>query len=76
MVYGTHAGEPYMKHLDGDLWELRPMRDRVLFAAWVDGSFVLLHHFMKRTQKTPPKEIQQAKKELADYKSRNSQSNV
>ena len=26
-LYGTQAGEPYMKHLDGDIWELRPIRD-------------------------------------------------
>ena len=26
--YGTQAGEPYIKHLDGDIWELRPLRDR------------------------------------------------
>ena len=25
--YGTRAGEPYVKHLDGDIWELRPLRD-------------------------------------------------
>lgn len=28
--YGTQAGEPYVKHLDGDIWELRPLRDRIL----------------------------------------------
>lgn len=27
--YGTQAGEPYVKHLDGDIWELRPLRDRI-----------------------------------------------
>ncbi len=64
--YGTQAGEPYIKHLDGDIWELRPLRDRILFVAWVNGSFVLLHHFMKQTQKTPVREIDKAKRELAD----------
>ena len=59
-------GEPYVKHLDGPIWELRPIRDRILFAAWVNGSFVLLHSFMKKTQKTPAREIEQAKRELAD----------
>lgn len=69
-VYGTVIGEPYIKHLDGDIWELRPLRDRILFVAWSSGSFVLLHHFMKRTQKTPAREIDKAKKELADLKER------
>ena len=61
--YGFSAGEPYLKHLDGSIWELRPLRDRVLFVAWADNSFVLLHHFMKQTQKTPLREIAKAKKE-------------
>ncbi len=64
--YGTQTGEPYIKHLDGDIWELRPIRDRILFAAWVDGSFILLHQFMKKTQKTPQREIEKAKREFAD----------
>lgn len=68
--YGTRAGEPYIKHLDGDIWELRPLRDRILFVAWTNNSFVLLHHFMKKTQKTPPREIEKAKRELADLKER------
>ncbi|MDD6395618.1 MAG: type II toxin-antitoxin system RelE/ParE family toxin [Acutalibacteraceae bacterium] len=64
--YGTQAGEPYIKHIDGDIWELRPLRDRILFVCWYNGSFVLLHQFMKKTQKTPAREIEKAKKELAD----------
>lgn len=68
--YGTQAGEPYIKHLDGEIWELRPLRDRILFVAWTDGGFVLLHQFMKKTQKTPPKEIAKAKRELADLRER------
>jgi phage-related protein len=67
---GTEAREPYVKHLVDDIWELRPMRDRILFAAWDGDSFVLLHHFMKKTQKTPPNEIEQAKRNLADYRAR------
>ena len=65
-VYGKQLGEPYIKHLDGDIWELRPLRDRILFVAWHEGGFVLLHQFMKKTQKTPAREIEQAKRELAD----------
>jgi phage-related protein len=65
--YGTLAGVPYVKHLDGDIWELRPLRDRVLFAAWIDGSYVLLHHFMKSGRTTPRWEINKAKREFADF---------
>jgi Phage-related protein len=64
--YGTQVGEPYIKHIDGDIWELRPLRDRILFVGWVNGSYVLLHHFMKQTSKTPAREIEKAKRELED----------
>jgi len=67
---GQAAGDPYVKHLNGEIWELRPLRDRILFAAWDGESFILLHHFMKKTQKTPPIEIKQAKRNLADYRER------
>ena len=67
---GLSIGEPYIKHLDGDIWELRPLRDRILFAAWDGKSFMLLHHFMKDTRKTPPKEIDQAKRNLDDIRER------
>jgi len=65
--YGTRAGEPYVKHLDGEIWELRPLRDRVLFAGVVGGRYVLLHHFLKTTQKTPARQIEKAKRELMDF---------
>ena len=64
---GKQAGEPYMKHLDGEIWEIRPLQDRFLFAAWDGNRFILLHHFVKKTQKAPPREIKQAKRNLADY---------
>ena len=69
-VNGKQAGAPYIKHLDGEIWEFRPLKDRILFAAWVGESFILLHHFVKKTQKTPPREIAQAKRNLADMKER------
>ena len=69
-VHGTYASAKYVDHLEGDIWELRPLRNRVLFAAWYDGGFILLHHFMKQTQKTPKREIEKAKRNLADLRER------
>ena len=60
----------YAKHLDGEIWELRPARNRILFAAVVGGRYVLLHYFLKTTQKTPLREIEAAKRELEDFKKR------
>ena len=67
---GHKAKEPYAKHLSGDIWELRPLRDRILYAAWDDNCFILLHHFVKKTQKTPPRELKKAKRNLADIRER------
>lgn len=57
-ISGTYLPESYIKHLDGEIWELRPINNRILFAGWVDGAFVLLHSFVKKTQKTPKREIE------------------
>ena len=65
--YGLQLTEPYIKHLDGDIWELRPTSDRILFAGVIGNDFVLLHQFEKKTQKTPRREIRQAEKELKDF---------
>lgn len=66
--YGLLLREPYIKPIDGDIWELRPINDRIFFVAWNGGRFVLLHHFTKKSRKTPTKEIAKAKRELADLK--------
>jgi len=69
--YGTEKlNAKYTKHLEGDIWELRPIRDRILFAAVVNGKYVLLHQFIKKSQKTPKHEIEQAQRELDDYRKR------
>ena len=47
--FGLSAGEPYIKNIEGDLWELRPINDRVLFLVWYENSFIMLHHFVKKT---------------------------
>jgi phage-related protein len=65
--YGTRIGKPVVKHIDGSLWELRPLANRIFFFYWKDNKFVLLHHFIKKTQKTPPREIEQARAKMKDF---------
>ena len=68
---GNTAGEPYMKHLDGEIWELRPIRTRIFFADWSDDGFMLLHYFQfKKTQNTPKSEIDRAKRNLKEMRER------
>ncbi len=67
---GTRAGLPYMKHLDDEIWELRPLKDRILFFAYNGNDIILLSYFKKTTQKTPKREIEKAKRCMKDYKER------
>ncbi|MDR2884367.1 MAG: type II toxin-antitoxin system RelE/ParE family toxin [Deferribacteraceae bacterium] len=67
-TYGVSAGKPAIEHIVGtNLWELRPTRDRIFFAYWKGNVFILLHHFTKKTQKTPPQEIKQAERNFKDF---------
>ena len=68
--YGVKIGEPMTKHIGGEIWELRPLRNRFLYAYYNEGTFVVLYHFIKKTQKTPRRELEKAKCNLAIYRSR------
>lgn len=71
--YGTRIGKPFVKHIEGDLWELRPLSNRIFFFYWKDNEFVLLHHFIKKTQKTPLRELEQARLKLNDFLERSNE---
>jgi phage-related protein len=64
---GTRIGQPVVKHIDGSMWELRPINNRIFFFYWKDNKFVLLHHFIKKTKKTPQREIDAAKAKMKDF---------
>lgn len=64
---GTFLPDNITKHIEDGIWELRPGRNRILFFYFDKESFVLLHSFLKKTQKTPRREIDKAKAERADY---------
>lgn len=48
---GLMLKEPYIKKLDKEIWELRPLKDRILFASLHNNKIVLLSIFKKKTQK-------------------------
>lgn len=64
---GPGVGEPVVKRLDEDIWELRPIPNRVFFGIMKGKRIVLLHHFRKKSQKTPSHEIEQAKREFKSW---------
>ena len=57
----TLVREPYVKHLEGPVWEMRMKgKDGIARAAYVTASgrrVVVVHVFPKKTQKTPRREI-------------------
>ena len=67
---GTRLPDNITKHIDDGIWELRPGNNRVFYFYFQDDRFVLLHHFRKKSQKTPQREIDRAKAERADYMQR------
>ena len=62
--------EPYLKHLEGPLWEMRLKgKSGIARAVYVTASsmrIVVVHVFAKKTQKTPRKEIAQALKKAKE----------
>jgi phage-related protein len=65
--YGSRVGMPYARHIEDDIWELRPLNDRFFYAYWKDNEFVVLHQYVKKSGKTPQREIEQAKRNLTDF---------
>lgn len=64
---GTNLPTGIIKHLEDEIWELRPGKNRIFFFYFKDNTYVLLHHYFKKTQKTPRKEITKAKYEANQY---------
>ena len=66
---------PHSRPLEDGLFELRiTFRDgivRVLYFHYEKKKFVLLHGFIKKTEKTPEREIAIATKYMKDYRRRN-----
>lgn len=64
---GTWMGEPQTKNVGQGLWELRPGNNRILYFYFEKETYVLLHHFVKKTNRTPLGEIDRAKREMNDH---------
>jgi len=64
--------EPYVKHLEGPLWEMRMKgRDGIARAVYITASgqrVVVVHVFVKKTEKTPRREIEIALRRAKEVK--------
>ena len=73
---GTQLPNNITKHIDENIWELRPGNNRIFYFFCDTDGFILLHSFRKKTQKTPIREIEKAKSERDDYLSRKEQNRL
>lgn len=68
---GNRLREPYTKHLEDGIFELRAISGnnifRVMFFFYYNGRIILTNGFVKKTQKTPKNEIDLARERRADY---------
>ena len=64
---GVNLNGNIIKHLEDGIWELRPGVNRIFFFYFENGTYVLLHQYRKKTQKTPKREIKKAKQERKEY---------
>ena len=68
---GNMLREPYSKHLDDGIFELRCQFGndiiRILYFFFYEGKIIMTNGFVKKTQKTPKEEIQLAKERRKDF---------
>jgi phage-related protein len=76
--FGPLLRAPHVKAIQGEaykgLWELRVKLgsdiSRIFYFLAVGDTFVLLHGFVKKSQRTPQRELETAKRFMADYRRR------
>ena len=77
-IHGPELREPYTKpirgHLNKGIYELRIKFSsdisRIFYFTYRQNTFILLHGFLKKTNKTPAREIDRARKYKEDYERR------
>ena len=66
-----HVGMPHVKHIEGKLWEMRMKAKgsiaRAIYFTVEGKRIIVLSAFVKKTQKTPKKEIRKARKRMEEW---------
>lgn len=74
-VYGRTLREPYSKYIKDGIFELRIQFasdiTRIFYFFYVGDKIILTNGFIKKTQKTPPREIEKALEYKKDFERRN-----
>jgi len=67
-TYGLKAPLVSMRQIEGKLWELRiPPRTRIFYVVIEGNRMVLLHAYKKQSQKAPAREIETARRRMAEF---------
>ncbi len=70
--FGPNLGAPHTRAMNKGLFELRLKAtegiSRVFFFVRTGQRIVMLHQFVKKTQKTPPKELEIARRRMKELK--------
>jgi len=71
-IYGPDLGMPHTRAMGKGLFELRLKAAegiaRVLYCTIVDRQIVMLHQFVKKTEKTPARELEIARRRMKELK--------
>jgi phage-related protein len=71
-LYGPDLGMPHTRAMGGGLFELRLNAAegiaRVFYCTLVGRRIVMLHQFIKKSEKTPRKELEIARKRMKEVK--------
>jgi phage-related protein len=74
-VYGPDLGMPHTRAMGNGLFELRLKAGegiaRVFYCTSIGKKIVILHQFVKKTQKTPPKELSIARRRMKEVNDAN-----
>jgi phage-related protein len=74
-VFGPDLGMPHTRIMGKGLFELRIKAAegiaRVFYCTIVDKKIMVLHQFIKKTDKTPPRELATARQRMKEVKNAN-----
>jgi phage-related protein len=65
--YGTSLTMPYVRHIEGSLWELRPGSIRLFYFLYTGNTFIILHGYRKKGDKAPTREIDTAMRRMNEF---------
>ena len=69
-LFGPDLGMPHARAMGGGLFELRIKAAegiaRVFYCTVIDRQIVILHQFVKKSDKTPPKELEIARRRMKE----------